>query len=268
MIAVASTGGVLTCYLVGAGSELGLRLDAVIPDRITGGTFRAVLEASKQSLNAATVALIGLAIVAVASRRGRTTTVAAMSMVVAPVVTEMVVESVLVAADPLGAENQRDLGIGYFPSGHAAAAMALVLAGVYVVDSRLRTVLAITGGVFAALVGMGMLVTHAHHPSDIVAGYLIAMAWAAAVIATLSPKRAGGGNAPPVSWKPLAAALVVPALGVMGFAIERPGEQSVSVGFITVAVGLMMMPMVLVRAFVGLVGRADGQIRQLPETVG
>jgi membrane-associated phospholipid phosphatase len=266
MIAVASTGGVLTCYLVGAGSELGLRLDAVIPDKITGGTFRAVLEASKQSLNAATVALIGLAIVAVASRRGRTTTVAAMSMMVAPVVTEMVVESVLVAADPLGAENQRDLGIGYFPSGHAAAAMALVLASVYVVDSRLRTVLAITGGVLAALVGMGMLVTHAHHPSDIVAGYLIAMAWAAAVIATLSPKRAGGGNAP-VSWKPLAAALVVPALAVMGFAIERPGEQSVSVGFITVAVGLMMMPMVLVGAFVGLVGRADGQIRQLPETV-
>ncbi|MDQ3696981.1 MAG: phosphatase PAP2 family protein [Gemmatimonadota bacterium] len=242
-------------------------MDAVIPDKITSGTFRGVLEASNQSLNTATVALIGLAIVAVASRRGRTATLAAMSMVAAPVVTEMVVESVLVAVDPLGAENQRDLGIGYFPSGHAAAAMALVLTSVYVVASYLRTVLAITGAVSAALVGMGMLVTHAHHPSDIVAGYLIAMAWAAAVIATLPSTRADGWNAR-VPWQPLAAALVVPALAVTGFAIERPGDQAVSVGFIAVAVGVMMMPMVLVGAFVGLVGRADGQIRQLPKTVG
>ena len=67
-----------------------------------------------------------------------------------------------------------------------------------------------------------------------------------------------------------AAGIARETIGQFGprFAIERPGEQSVSVGFITVAVGLMMMPMVLVGAFVGLVGRADGQIRQLPETVG
>ena len=64
-----------------------------------------------------------------------------------------------------------------FPSGHATAAMALVLALTLVVPARLRAVTAGLGAVFATAVGYSLLTTASHFPSDVFAGFLVAAVW-------------------------------------------------------------------------------------------
>ena len=64
-----------------------------------------------------------------------------------------------------------------FPSGHATAAMALVLALTSVAPARLRPVVAGLGAVFAAAVGYSLLTIGSHFPSDVLAGFLVAATW-------------------------------------------------------------------------------------------
>ena len=71
-------------------------------------------------------------------------------------------------------------GSGFFPSGHSAAALALTLAAIIATPDRWRVAAAVSGAVAAGLLGIGNLVTHSHHPSDVVGGYLLAAAWGAA----------------------------------------------------------------------------------------
>ena len=67
-----------------------------------------------------------------------------------------------------------------FPSGHAANTAALAAAVLLVAwTTRYRAVAAIIGGLVVAVVGLGQLVLGVHYPSDIVAGWLWAAAWAA-----------------------------------------------------------------------------------------
>ena len=75
-----------------------------------------------------------------------------------------------------------------FPSGHATAAMSLALAAVLVAPRRLRPLVAAGGGAFCLAVSFSILALGWHFPSDAVAGYLVAAAWAlmAAALVRLS----------------------------------------------------------------------------------
>ena len=66
-----------------------------------------------------------------------------------------------------------------FPSGHAANTAALAAAVILIAwATRLRIVAVVAGVTLVVIVGLGQLVLGVHYPSDIVAGWLWAFAWA------------------------------------------------------------------------------------------
>jgi membrane-associated phospholipid phosphatase len=78
-----------------------------------------------------------------------------------------------------------------WPSGHATAAMALVLCLQLVVPRRLRPAAAAFGGLFALAIVYSILILGHHEPSDVLGGFLMAGAWTGlgvAALRTLEPE--------------------------------------------------------------------------------
>jgi membrane-associated phospholipid phosphatase len=91
---------------------------------------------------------------------------------------------------PLLAHPHAQIGYAYvdpasWPSGHATAAVALVLCAVLVAPMWLRPAVAALGGVFAVAVGCSLLILAWHMPSDVLGGYLVASLWMALAVAGL-----------------------------------------------------------------------------------
>jgi membrane-associated phospholipid phosphatase len=91
---------------------------------------------------------------------------------------------------PLLAHSHAQVGYTYidpasWPSGHATAAVALVLCAVLVAPMWLRPAVAALGGVFAVAVGCSLLILAWHMPSDVLGGYLVASLWMALAVAGL-----------------------------------------------------------------------------------
>jgi membrane-associated phospholipid phosphatase len=106
--------------------------------------------------------------------------------------------AVVMAAAPLTSETLKPMlahphvmvggtriGSGSWPSGHATAALTLVLCAVLVAPAAYRRVVALVGGAFALAVGFLLLVLAWHMPSDVLGGYLVATLWFALVLAAL-----------------------------------------------------------------------------------
>jgi membrane-associated phospholipid phosphatase len=72
------------------------------------------------------------------------------------------------------------------PSGHATAAMSLALAAVMAAPRRARLAAASIGSLLALGVGASAIAWGWHYPSDVLAGYLLATAWALVLVALLS----------------------------------------------------------------------------------
>ena len=237
-------------YLISVGTDFGLRADdAAVPQEANVGIFRSSL-AGATHLNPVTGSAIAVVILLLATRLGRGATAAVAIILVGASLTAFGLERILAEADPLDAEGRRALGVGFFPSGHSATGMALVLTAVLVTRGRLRDVTALLGSVSAALLGIGNLVTESHHPSDVLAGFLIAAAWAGGVVAATRDRwtREEGRRAAG-TWKWIAAGLAVPALLVSGFTLERPGEE-VGEGFLAaslvIALAATALPAIIV----------------------
>jgi membrane-associated phospholipid phosphatase len=74
---------------------------------------------------------------------------------------------------------------GSWPSGHATAAMSLVLASVLAVPARLRPAAAALGASLAIAVGYSIVAAGLHYPSEVLGGFLVAGTWALAAVAGL-----------------------------------------------------------------------------------
>ncbi len=72
-----------------------------------------------------------------------------------------------------------------WPSGHAAAALALVLCAVLVAPARWRAPVALAGGLYAAGVAASLLILAWHMPSDVAGGFLLATLWMSLALAVL-----------------------------------------------------------------------------------
>jgi len=103
-----------------------------------------------------------------------------------------------------------------WPSGHATAAMALVLCLQLVVPARLRPAAAAAGGLLAVGIVYSVLILGHHEPSDILGGFLVAGTWTGLVVAALRTSAPTGTPAPrasrtliPVARAAAAAAAVV-----------------------------------------------------------
>jgi membrane-associated phospholipid phosphatase len=140
--------------------------------------------------------LWAVAIVAVALARERPRLAVAVGtvMALAPLTAETL--------KPLLAHPHATVGGVYiapasWPSGHATAAMTLVLCAALVTPRRLRPLVSTLGGVYALAAGCSLLILAWHMPSDVLGGYLVATLWAALAVACLQfidrrwPPRAG-----------------------------------------------------------------------------
>ena len=76
-----------------------------------------------------------------------------------------------------------------FPSGHAMSSMTLVAALVILTwDSRWRLPVLISGSVFVLAIAWTRLYLGVHYPSDILAGWMVSIAWALGVSLLIRPK--------------------------------------------------------------------------------
>ncbi len=128
--------------------------------------------------------LWGVALVAIALARGRVRTAVAVAAILAlaPFTAETLKP---VLAHSHAIVGGLSIGAASWPSGHAAAALALALSAVLVVPARLRPFAWALGLAFAGAVGVILLILAWHMPSDVLGGYLVAGVWAALALAAL-----------------------------------------------------------------------------------
>jgi undecaprenyl-diphosphatase len=83
-----------------------------------------------------------------------------------------------------------DASNGYsFPSGNALGSMALLLATARLIaDGRSRRYLLIVGGAVVAVYGGALVYISWHYPSDVVAGWLLSVAWVTFLAAVIRPR--------------------------------------------------------------------------------
>jgi membrane-associated phospholipid phosphatase len=90
------------------------------------------------------------------------------------------------------------VGAASWPSGHATAAMTLVLCALLVAPYRLRPLVAALGSAFAVAVGCALLILAWHMPSDVLGGYLLAALCVSLAVVALG----GAWDQPAASWVP------------------------------------------------------------------
>ncbi len=127
----------------------------------------------------------GLALVAVAisRRRPRVAVAVAVVMSMAPLTAEVL--KPLLAHPHVQISGAKYIAAASWPSGHSAAAVALVLCAVLVAPVHLRPLVAGIGAAFALAVGCSLLILAWHMPSDVFGGYLVAGLWMALAVAGL-----------------------------------------------------------------------------------
>ncbi len=129
-----------------------------------------------------------LLLVAVALLRGRPRVALAVAVVLpaAPGIAE-VLKPLL--AHPHDSVGPQWIGPASWPSGHATAAMTLVLCALLVAPYGLRPLVAALGSAFAVAVGCSLLILAWHMPSDVLGGYLLAALCVSLAVAALGLAR-------------------------------------------------------------------------------
>ena len=122
---------------------------------------------------------VEVVVLAVRRRSFASAAVVAVLPVAASATAELVKNHVAVAHDKLGASLPVSLDHTW-PSAHAALAASVAITAVWV--SRSRVGLA-AGFALAAVLSVSQLLVAAHVPSDVVGGWLVCVAWAAALSA-------------------------------------------------------------------------------------
>jgi membrane-associated phospholipid phosphatase len=168
-------------YLLSVATTFGLSLDAAVARRAAGVGWQPTAQLLSALLNDITtvLAVVGLGTLAVIRGRWREA-LGLLVIVGAAGATASGFKSLLSTADPLRGEMARSLGAGFYPSGHAAAAMALVL-GALLVAPTWRRQLILLGGAWCSIHGFVIVVNRQHHFSDVLGGFLLAAAVAGLV---------------------------------------------------------------------------------------
>ncbi len=171
-------------YRVALGTGWGFRLDSsVLGQGVDPSANPRVYNATSDLLDTidiASLAAIGFGIATIAVLRRRPASAIAAGVLIAGAnVTTQVLKRVLGSSDPLGSEGVR-AGTGAYPSGHATVALSLALALVIVAPPTLRALMAVAGTLYASGVGIAVVALGWHYPSDVLGGFAVCAAWAAA----------------------------------------------------------------------------------------
>lgn len=141
-------------------------------------------EALLQLLSPLSFLVLGASIVfaALARERPRVAAAVALVLALAPLSADRLKP---LLAHPHVRVGTVHIGPSSWPSGHATAALALVLCAVLASPPRARPAVAAIGALFAAAVGLALLILAWHMPSDVLGGILVASLWMALAVAAL-----------------------------------------------------------------------------------
>lgn len=153
---------------------------------------RAVAEVVDRSTGYAGVAVLTVLLVLLLARLGRRREAALCGVSVAGAVLGAALCKQLVRrARPELLPPDVEVSSFSFPSGHAAATAALVVAGLLTArGTRASSVAAAVGGLVVVGAAAAQLALALHRPSDLVGGWLWAAAWTTAVWAAAARRRA------------------------------------------------------------------------------
>jgi len=219
-LALVSAVAFAALYALAAGTRAGRGLDEdILNNALEGSALDGLARALVHIVNPVSVSVAVAAILRFAVvRRGRGTATALAVALIGANASAALLKAVLGEADLLAGERARDLGGGFYPSGHATASMSIVLAMVVLAaPGRARAKVALAGGLAAGAVGVSNVVAIAHHASDVVGGFLLATAWVAgtwAIVATHRQSDHGG-----TAREALVAAMLAAAFGGLGAAV-------------------------------------------------
>jgi membrane-associated phospholipid phosphatase len=248
-------------YLIAVGTDTGLSLDRngviALDETRAPRVFRAT-QSLLETISVVSVALFGAAVAALAALRRRPMlALAAVALIAAANVTTQLLKPLLGALDPTGGDSLRVVG-GAFPSGHSTVAASLAAALVLASPRGLRPVAAAGGALYAAAVGVTLVLLGWHYPSDVAGAYLVVGAWASLMVAALAARPASRRSPPvrPAVRRAAAGLLLVvfAAMAVIGgaIALARAPELLTAVRarttFFAAAAGLA----VLITAILGL----------------
>lgn len=130
------------------------------------------------------VVLAALPVIVALVRRRPRHAVAMVAIMLGANLTTQLLKPLLAAPRPLGAASFQ-INAASWPSGHATAAMTLVLCAVLAAPARRRPLVAAVMAAFAIAVCYSFLSLHWHYPSDVLGGFLVAATWSLAGVAVL-----------------------------------------------------------------------------------
>lgn len=258
-------------YVLALGTSAGVYADrAALLQGFGGREWAEAHEATSRlvtTIDVGSLAVLSVGVVVLALARARPRRALAGAAVIAGAnLTTYFLKPGLGALDPFDGDAERAIG-ATFPSGHATVAMSATLALVIVLPPSWQALGAVVAAGYSAAVGIGLVVLGWHYPSDVVGGFLVATAWAAAAVGLLHlrPEReespvgraAGRAGAAVVALVGLAAAGAVVTRLADVSQLEQYGRLHTSffAGSATIALFAAALPATLAALLLGYPGR-------------
>jgi membrane-associated phospholipid phosphatase len=174
-------------YVLAVRTAWGQRLDATALQGRHELEPRAVHAAARllTTIDVASLVLIGGAIVLVALVRARPRLAfGAGVLITGSVATSETLKHVVLTRPDLGVTDALGSRASY-PSGHTTVAMSLGVAAMLVAPRRWRAPVGIVGAAYASGIGVAVVATANHRPSDPIGAAFVVTAWAAAITSLL-----------------------------------------------------------------------------------
>jgi membrane-associated phospholipid phosphatase len=238
-LSVGSVVMVAVVYVVAVRTAWGQRLDATALRGRGVLDPRAVHAAGRllSTIDVASLAFVGTAIVLVSLARSRPLlAVGAGAIIAGSVLTSELLKHVVLGRPYLGVVDSLRMHASY-PSGHTTVAMALGVAAMLVSPRRWRPIVAILAIGYASAIGVAVVATANHRPSDAIGAAFVVTAWAAAITSLLvGPADRDGHDRPSraTPWLLVAGAVLV-VIGAVGLAATIAAIRHNRLG--TVALG-------------------------------
>jgi membrane-associated phospholipid phosphatase len=240
LVAVTSALLVVLLYVVAVQTPLGQSLEELVLWGRPIGDPEAIELAWRAlgtlNLAVAAVATIGLAGIAVALGRPALAAGVVVAVAGSNLTTQLLKSAILDRPNLVGSDAYA-FG-NSFPSGHVTLAASLALAALLVAPRRLRSLVALAGAAYVAVVGISTLTTGWHRLADGLGAILVALAWTSLVAAIVAatrgtmPRRSWSGGTGRAGTRLLAASalgLFAAALGVLTYAwLTRAAEGSLA----------------------------------------
>jgi membrane-associated phospholipid phosphatase len=239
-LAAVATAALAVVYTLAVRTAWGQRLDATALRGRHALRTRPVHAAARllTTISVASIVLIGGAIIIVALVRARPRLAAGAATIIAgSTLTTELLKRVVLPRPSLGVVDVLRSRPS-FPSGHTTIAMSLAIAAMLVVPSRWRAVVGVIGAAYAGAIGVALIATANHRPSDPIGAALVVTAWTGVVAAMLIPRdgeerrEPAGAHASP--WLALggSALLLVAFVGLVAtvVAIRRNRLDTIELG--------------------------------------